>query len=61
MNTFIELKTNHRFNQDSTWGDLLQRMRMHGCGGSPASDIDKVNSKCNESNISEKDIPEDAA
>ena len=35
---------------------------MHGCGGSPASDIDKINSRvvCNENGISEKDIPEDA-
>ena len=28
VNTFIELKTNHRFNKDNLWGSLLQRMRI---------------------------------
>ena len=30
VNTFLELRTNHRFSQDKFWGDLLQRYRLTG-------------------------------
>jgi hypothetical protein len=59
INTFLELKTNHRFGKNSEWGNLLQRMRT---SGSPEEDLKKINSRviCHENNIKEEDIPCDA-
>ena len=30
MNTFIELKTNHRFCEDEQWGNLMTNLRNNG-------------------------------
>ena len=59
VNTFLELKTNHRFGKKSEWGKLLQRMRT---SGSPEEDLAKINSRVinGTNDITENDIPHDA-
>ena len=58
VNTFIELKSNHRFKNDRTWGDILQNMRTKGLND---NDIDKINKRVvNGTDINEKDIPDNA-
>ena len=42
VNTFLELKTNHRFNNDPEWGELLERFSNDG---PTDNDIDFINSK----------------
>ena len=58
VNTFIELKTNHRFYEDPDWGNLLQRMRLDG---SSPTDLKKINSRVvnYKNQINEHDIPSD--
>ena len=54
VNTFLELKTNHRFNNDPEWGELLERFSNDG---STDNNIDFINSKI----VTDDDqIPEDA-
>ena len=54
INTFLELKTNHRFNNDPEWGELLERFSNDG---PTDNDIDFINSKI----VTDDDqIPEDA-
>jgi hypothetical protein len=58
VNTFLELRTNHRFSQDKFWGDLLQRYRLTG---PLQSDVVFINKHIvhTDNNLSEKDLPDD--
>ena len=58
VTTFIELQTNHRFNQDKPWGNMLARIRKHGAC---TDDLKKINERviCASNHITEKDIPSD--
>lgn len=59
INTFIELRSNHRFDSDKRWGNILQSMRTKG---SSEKDMHTINSRVvNErNNLSDKDIPSNA-
>ena len=59
VNTFLELKTNHRFGKNSEWGNLLKRMRSIG---STEEDLKKINSRVISptNSIKEEDIPDNA-
>ena len=59
VTTFIELKTNHRFNRDKEWGNILSRLREEGA---TASDLKKINERvvCASNGITEDDIPHDS-
>lgn len=54
VNTFLELKTNHRFNNDPEWGELLERFSNDG---PTDNDINFINSKIV---TDDNEIPEDA-
>ena len=42
MNTYLPLKSNHRFKQDKHWGDILSKFRSDG----PSQrDVDFINTK----------------
>ena len=59
VTTFIELKTNHRFDKDKEWGNMLARLREEGA---TASDLKKINERvvCASNGITEDDIPHDS-
>jgi len=59
VNAFIELKTNHRFNEDPAWGGLLQIIRTDGTS---KKDLQRINTRvvCIENSIYERNIPDDA-
>jgi hypothetical protein len=42
INTFLELKTNHRFHQDPEWGQILQHLRS---SGPTKSQVEFINSR----------------
>ena len=58
VNTFLELKTNHRFTEDKEWGELLQNARTEGAS---ADQLKIINSRvvCEANHITESDIPHD--
>ena len=59
VNTFIELKTNHRFHQDPAWGQLLQSIRLDGAS---KEDLDMINTRhvSRKNAVYEHNIPDDA-
>ena len=59
VTTFIELKTNHRFQNDGDWGNMLSRIREEGAS---KDDLKTINSRivCSANNITEADIPDDS-
>ena len=59
VNTFIELRTNHRFGSDPEWGMLLQKMRKEKLH---RTELEIINKRvvCGSNKISENDIPSDA-
>ena len=59
VNTFIELKTNHRFGNDPEWGKLLQKVRKEKLTKTELGTINsRVVNVINE--MSENDVPHDA-
>ena len=59
VTTFIELKTNHRFQADPEWGKLLSRLREKG---GTQDDIDLINTRfvCAANSLFETEIPPSA-
>lgn len=59
VNTFIELRSNHRFKHDQSWGELLLRYRD---AGPSKADVDIINSRLigSRGGPKEHDIPADA-
>ena len=55
VNTFLELKTNHRFRDDPDWGKLLQRFRDTG---PTKADVDFINKRIN---FQHDDLPDNIA
>ena len=54
VNTYLPLKSNHRFKQDKHWGDILSKFRSDG----PSQrDVDFINTKVVENSTQ---IPENA-
>ena len=58
VNTFLELRTNHRFSLDEKWGKLLQRFRRNG---PTLDDVKMINARVIEdsNDLKESDIPDD--
>ena len=59
VNIYMELKTNHRFNQDRHWGKMLQKLRVEGLN---QHEIDTINERVvsNINSLHESQIPSDA-
>ena len=57
VDTFLELKTNHRFKDDPEWGELLERYRADGPS---TQDIEAINKRVvgEGKHLSAKDLPE---
>ena len=58
VNTFLELRTNHRFKNDKNWGHLLEQYRLKG---PTTRNLDKIHTRilCKENGLSEDDLPDD--
>ena len=58
VNTFLELKTNHRFKNDVQWGKLLERYHSEGPS---KKDIETINMRVlgEGKYLTEKDLPDD--
>ena len=58
VNIYMELQTNHRFNQDPRWGRMLQKSRMEDLN---QDEIDIINERVvsNLNNVLESQIPSD--
>ena len=58
VNTFLELRTNHRFSLDEKWGKLLQRFQRNG---PTLDDVKMINARVIEdsNDLKESDIPDD--
>ena len=57
VDTFLELKTNHRFKDDPEWGELLERYRADGPS---TQDIEAINKRVvgEGKHLSAKDLPD---
>jgi hypothetical protein len=56
VNTFLELKTNHRFGKDKMWGKVLQQYRLTG---PTIKDIRTLNNRvvCEANGLSKDSLP----
>ena len=59
INTFLQLRTNHRFKEDRDWGKVLERFQKHG---PTPSNADKICTRlmCKKYCTTEKVLPPDS-